>query len=190
MEINVLSKRALGRSGLLYPMLLIAAISVIVFSAFGVATMTGLLPRAESMNEPPPRAESMNEPRATAQSRNHVASKQAAACSNCGVVESITPVEVRGSGTGLGMAAGGITGALLGNQIGRGNGNAVATIAGAAGGAFAGNEIEKNMKKAVRYRVRVRMNDGTYRTIYQSSAPAFNVGEKVKVANGQVVSPG
>jgi outer membrane lipoprotein SlyB len=106
------------------------------------------------------------------------------------VVESITPVEVRGSGTGLGMAAGGITGALLGNQVGRGSGNTVATIAGAAGGAFAGNEIEKNMKKAVRYRVRVRMNDGTYRTIYQSSAPAFSVGEKVKVANGQVVSPG
>ncbi len=88
------------------------------------------------------------------------------------------------------MAAGGITGALVGNQIGRGSGNTVATIAGAAGGAFAGNEIEKNMKKSPRYQVRVHMNDGTYRTIHQSSAPAFSVGEKVKIVNGQVVSLG
>lgn len=101
------------------------------------------------------------------------------------MVESITPVEVRGSGTGLGMAAGGITGALLGNQIGRCSGNTVATIAGAAGGAFAGNEIEKNMKKSPRYQVRVRMTDGTYRTTYQSHPPAFAVGDKVKVVNGQ-----
>ena len=180
MEIKALSRRVLGRNGMLYPMLVIAAVSVIIFSAFGVATMTGLLPRAESMSES----------HATAQSKNRVASNQAAACSNCGVVESITPAEVRGRGTGLGMAAGGITGALLGNQIGRGNGNAVATIAGAAGGAFAGNEIEKNMKKTTRYQVRVRMNDGTFRTTYQSHSPAFSVGERVKIVNGQVVAAG
>lgn len=190
MEIKALSRKVLGRNGMLYPMLLIAAVSVIIFSAFGVATMTGLLPRAESMNEPQPRAESMSESHATVQSKNRVASNQAAACSNCGVVESITPAEVRGRGTGLGMAAGGITGALLGNQIGRGNGNAVATIAGAAGGAFAGNEIEKNMKKTTRYQVRVRMNDGTFRTTYQSHSPAFSVGERVKIVNGQVVAAG
>ena len=180
MQTRIFGKKLLDRTGILYPMLVIAAVSVIIFSAFGVATMTGLLPRAESMNDP----------RAMAQPRNHIASNQDATCSNCGVVESITPVEVRGSGTGLGMAAGGITGALLGNQIGRGGGNTVATIAGAAGGAFAGNEIEKNMKKAVRYQVRVRMNDGTYRTLNQAAAPAFGVGEKVKVVNGQVVSQG
>jgi len=50
------SGTVLGKNGWLYPMLVIAAISVIIFSAFGVATMTGLLPRAESMNEHEPRA--------------------------------------------------------------------------------------------------------------------------------------
>ncbi|MDP2708209.1 MAG: glycine zipper 2TM domain-containing protein, partial [Burkholderiales bacterium] len=135
---------------------------------------------------------SMNAQHAVTQSRNHVANADKD-CSNCGMVESITPVEVirgSGSGTALGMAAGGITGALVGNQIGRGNGNTVATIAGAAGGAFAGNEIEKNMKKSPRYHVRVRMDDGTLRTTYQSHAPAFTVGEKVKIVNGQAVSLG
>lgn len=159
--------------------LTIAAISVVIFSAFGVAMMTSLLPRAESMNAQ----------HADTQSRNPVANADKD-CRNCGMAESITPVEVRSSGTGLAMAAGGITGALVGNQIGRGNGNTVATITGAAGGAYAGNEIEKNMKKAVRYQVRVRMNDGTLRTTYQSHAPAFTVGEKVKIVNGQAVSLG
>jgi outer membrane lipoprotein SlyB len=105
-------------------------------------------------------------------------------------VDSIVPVEAKGETHGLGMIAGGVTGALVGNQIGRGNGNAVATIGGAAGGAYAGNEIEKHMKKSVHYKVMIRMPDGTYRTTYQSAAPGFAVGDKVKVSNGQAVKPG
>jgi outer membrane lipoprotein SlyB len=114
----------------------------------------------------------------------------APACADCGVVASIAPVEVKGRTNGLGLIAGGVTGALVGNQIGHGNGNALATIGGAAGGAFAGNEIEKHVKKSVQYKVRVRMPDGTFRTTYQSAAPAFAVGDKVKVSNGRVVKTG
>ncbi|MBI4190139.1 MAG: glycine zipper 2TM domain-containing protein [Betaproteobacteria bacterium] len=178
METKAFGKKLMGRNGLLYPMLVVAAISVIIFSAFGVAMMTGLLPRAESINEP------------HAMTKNRVAGRADKTCNNCGVIEAINAVEVTGQGTGLGAVAGGVTGALIGNQIGRGSGNTVATIAGAAGGAFAGNEIEKNMKKAVRYQVRVRMNDGTLRTTYYSSAPAFAIGDKVKIVNGQVVAAG
>ena len=107
MNTVLLNMKVLSRHGLLYPMLVIAAVSVIIFSALGVATMTGLLPRAESMNDP----------HAATQSRNHVAGNRDAACANCGVVESIAPVEVKGSGSGLGMVAGGLTGALLGNHL-------------------------------------------------------------------------
>ena len=194
MESKALSGKVLGRNGLLYPMLLIAAVSVIIFSALGVASLTGLIPAAQSnsVQQPEPRPnkqpQSVQPPAKPA--RAAPVRIAATACDNCGVVDAINAVEVKGEGTGLGVVAGGVTGALLGNQIGRGSGNTVATIAGAAGGAFAGNEIEKNMKKAVRYQVRVRMNDGTYRTTYQSTAPAFSVGEKVKVVNGQVVSLG
>ena len=194
MEIKALSGRVLGRNGLLYPMLLIAAVSVIIFSAFGVASLTGLIPTAQSNSVQQPESQPKMQPQSVqppAKPARAASTRIAAtACDNCGVVDAINAVEVKGASTGLGVAAGGITGALLGNQIGRGSGNTVATIAGAAGGAFAGNEIEKNMKKAVRYQVRVRMNDGTYRTTYQSSAPAFSVGEKVKVVNGQAVSLG
>lgn len=43
-------------------------------------------------------------------------------CLDCGVVESVRAVEVKGQGSGLGAVAGGVAGALLGNQIGNGNG--------------------------------------------------------------------
>ena len=185
MKTGMLNMKILSRNGLLYPLLVIAAISVIIFSALGVATMTGFLPRAESMNDA-----HLYDTHPNAQSRSRMGGNVNATCANCGVVESIAPVEVKGSGSGLGMVAGGLTGALIGNQIGRGNGNTVTTIAGAAGGAFAGNEIEKNMQKAVRYQVRVRMQDGTLRTSYQSSAPAFAVGDKVRIVKGQVVAVG
>jgi len=191
MEFKMLNRKLLGRSGILYPMLVTAAAAVIILSAVGVATMTGLLPRADSsMTSAPPRAESTNDPREAAQSSNRVADADRA-CANCGVVESITPIEVKAAhGSGVGMVAGGITGALLGNQIGHGGGNTLATIAGAAGGAYAGNEIEKNTKKSLRYQVRVRMNDGTYRTTSQSTQPPFAAGDRVRIVNGQVVSAG
>ena len=44
MEIKALRRRVLGKNGMLYPMLVIAAVLVIIFSAFVVATITGLLP--------------------------------------------------------------------------------------------------------------------------------------------------
>jgi outer membrane lipoprotein SlyB len=61
------------------------------------------------------------------------------------------------------------------------------TISGAAGSAFAGNEIEKSAKKRRAYRVTVRMDDGSFRTVSLSSPPAFNVGDKVRVVEGRLV---
>jgi outer membrane lipoprotein SlyB len=52
-------------------------------------------------------------------------------------------------------------------------------VLGAAGGAYAGNAVEKNMKKVTVYQMRVRMNDGSVRTIEQPGAVA--VGSRVVV---------
>ncbi|HEV7820528.1 MAG TPA: glycine zipper 2TM domain-containing protein [Burkholderiales bacterium] len=213
MQAALLTTKASHPRGVLYPLLVIAAISVIIFSALGAAAIAGWLPRAQSggdrqlpQQQAPTNVPSNERGVDNRVSSNHFAAAPegartadrraadprplAAACVDCGVVESIAPVEVKGQTNGLGMIAGGVTGALVGNQVGRGNGNALATIGGAAGGAFAGNEIEKHAKKTVEYKVRVRMPDGTFRTLYQPAAPAFAVGDKVKVANGRVVKPG
>ena len=107
-------------------------------------------------------------------------------CANCGTIESATPVQRKGSSSGVGTVAGGVVGAVLGNQVGKGSGRTVATILGAVGGGFAGNAIEKNVKKETVYQVRVRMEDGSVRTIEQAALP--QVGAKVTVDGGVVHS--
>lgn len=47
----VRTKRA-GRRGMLYPLLVITAISVIIFSALGAAALAGWLPGSDSMRAP------------------------------------------------------------------------------------------------------------------------------------------
>jgi outer membrane lipoprotein SlyB len=100
-------------------------------------------------------------------------------CALCGTVESIRTVEVRDEAGGAG-APGGASDQTVGT-----NGPAV-TLLG-AGGAIAGSEIEKNMKMRYAYRVTVRMDDGSFRTISLSSPPAFAVGDKVRVVEGKLV---
>ena len=109
----------------------------------------------------------------------HVTPPTRPMCANCGTVEAVTPIQRQGSGSGVGVVAGGAVGAVLGNQIGKGGGRTLATILGAVGGGLAGNAIEKNVKKETVYQVRVHMEDGSTRTIEQSTLPS--VGAKVTV---------
>jgi outer membrane lipoprotein SlyB len=148
------------------PIVKIAAVAVIIFSAVGVGMMTGIIPGAGSKN---------------------TAQEAAKECLNCGVIESIKLVEVKGEGTGVGAVTGGVVGAVVGSQIGQGKGKTVAEVAGAAGGAYAGHEIEKDLKKSTYFRVSVRMNNGSVRTITQKTDPGFKTGDSVKIENGTLV---
>ena len=105
-------------------------------------------------------------------------------CVNCGVIEAINLVEVKGEGSYLGKIAGGLAGIVIGNQIGEGNTKTVAQVAGAAGGAYVGNEIEKRVKTVKHYEVVVRLENGGTQTISYAAQPPFAVGAKVKVDGG------
>lgn len=109
-------------------------------------------------------------------------------CPNCGVVEAINVIEVKGDGNYLGAIIGGVAGALLGSQVGQGRGTTAAEIAGAAGGAYAGNEIQKRTAKTTRhYEVVVRLENGGSQTVSYATEPGFSVGTRVKVENGVLV---
>ena len=105
--------------------------------------------------------------------------RSASVCASCGQVESVAAVTQKGEGTGLGVVGGAVVGGLLGSQIGGGSGKNVATVLGAVGGGVAGNEVEKRSRATTAYRVSVRMDDGTLRTVTQSTAPT--VGQKVSL---------
>ena len=182
----------------------VAAVAVIVTSLAAVGAIFGIIPavhseRPESLpvqQRAETAAADADAPRATDGESGERAVRgrtvQAAVngCANCGVIEAVTAIRVQGQGTGLGAVAGGVTGAAAGSQLARGNGRTALGLLGAVGGAYAGHAIETNLRSDSSYRVTVRMDDGTKRTVYPSTAPAFAVGEKVRVVNGTIAAQG
>lgn len=215
----------------LHPLLVTAAVSVIIFSLVGVAAVTGLIPGVFSKSNPAPpvlpaaatapaTAPATPETKPAAQAATETAKPEtkptaihktasrprvartdaqepqpaprsaepAKTCANCGVIESIRAVEKEGEGSGLGVVAGGVAGALLGHQVGAGTGKDLATIAGAVGGGYVGNKVEKNLKKTKVYEITVRMEDGSYQTVTQQTETGFRPGDKVKLVDGNLVA--
>lgn len=189
-------------SPLLYPILLIAGVSVIVASLLGIAAMTGLLPPAQSQPAVTAAAtgRALTETLPASQFPKKVAAANAAQragdsgiaaarCENCGVVESVRSMEQKGEGSGVGAVAGGLVGGILGNQVGGGKGRTAMTVVGAGAGAYAGHELEKNMKRSVTYEIRVRMDDRSIRT-FHSDNPDLGVGQRVTVRDGRLALAG
>ncbi|MFT5642959.1 MAG: outer membrane lipoprotein SlyB [Janthinobacterium sp.] len=179
----------------LHPMMIVAAVAVVLFCAVGIAAMMGWLPSSIGGNasDAPIAAEVAPSPKAPEKQ----ASKQPqapdrvaleAACSNCGMIDSIREIKTRAEGSGVGAAGGAIVGGVLGNQIGGGTGKQLATVAGAIGGAFAGNQIEGNVKATTSYDVTVRLDNGTTRTIRQSGQPRWNAGDQVRIVGDEIRS--
>ena len=125
--------------------------------------------------------------RSEAARSQQVAAAPVPVCSNCGVVESVNLVEVKGEGSYLGMIGGGVVGALIGSQVGHGTSRTVAQVAGAAGGAWAGNEIEKKVKSSKHYEVVVRLENGGSQTVSYTAQPSLSVGTRVRVENGSLI---
>lgn len=207
----------------LHPLLTTAAISVTVFSAVGVASLTGLVPQsigsqkeaaplqipaevakpiepaiahpvekpvkktvkrasAPRQVEPVAYREFAEEPR-LAQAET---AKPAPKPGNIGTVQSVREVTQPGEHTAIGPIAGGVAGAVIGNQFGHGNGKKIMTVLGAAGGAFAGREIEKQARATKRWEIEVRLDSGTHETVLSEVAPPFNAGDRVRVVDGRL----
>jgi outer membrane lipoprotein SlyB len=142
-------------------------------------------PRAAQDSDSKPAQKPATKPVAKpAPAAERTAAATPAPCSTCGVVEAVTPYRQKGEGTGIGAVAGGVIGGVLGNQVGGGNGKKAMTVIGAVGGGMAGHEIEKRQRATTMYSVKVRMQDGTLRTVTQATAPT--VGQKVTVEGSQV----
>ena len=148
-------------------------------SVLGLATLLAL-GGCESMNSPANTAGSGNVyPQSTNASSNYT---------QYGVVQSIDLVRhdgIGGTGIGVGTIAGAVVGGIVGNQIGSGQGNTAATVLGAAGGAYAGNQLEKrNQQQTDGYKFTIRMRDGSYQTLTQTTNADIRVGDRVQIDNG------
>lgn len=133
--------------------------------------------RAAAARELPPRAD--RDADYTPARARHDQQVAAAVCHECGVIEAVNAVEVQGDNKGVGAVAGGVGGALVGSRIAGGGNRTLGGVVGAVGGGLLGNAIEKHQRKATMYDVTVRMDDGSHRTVRESTSPA--VGQKVRV---------
>lgn len=161
----------------IHPLMAGAAASVIVLSGVGVAAMTGTLPGSQAEKAPEPIITKSTPPQ-----------KQAAVCTDCGVVVAVRETDVKGQGTGLGAVVGGVAGAVVGHEIG--DGRDAGTLLGAAGGAVAGHQIERHARTTKRYHIDVRMTDGTVTTITSEAAPAWRSGDRVRLRGGKLIARG
>ncbi len=108
-----------------------------------------------------------------------------AVCADCAVVESVIAVERGDKPSGVGAVAGAVAGGLIGNQMGGGSGKDAMTVIGAVGGGVAGHQIEKRSKTRTEYQVRLRMDDGTRRTLVHPTRLA--AGDRVRVNGERIV---
>jgi outer membrane lipoprotein SlyB len=228
----------------LHPLLTAAAISVTVFSAVGVAAVTGLIPSSigshkqdtpvleQSSLQAPVEDAKPVEPTVAQEPVQQAAPKpvhkkpvarastpkptapvayndygtppppppfaQAPAApvetpkpvvqpGQLATVQAVREVKDAGESTALGPIAGGIAGAVLGNQIGKGHGSQkVITVLGAAGGAFAGRAVEKQARGTTHWEVDVRRDDGAAETVRSDVAPSYQPGQRVRLIDGRL----
>ena len=193
----------------LHPLVATASVAVIVLAGVGVAAFTGVLPGSKGASEPStvpapatapaptakaPEAKPVHktERHAAAPKRAEPAAKPAKVaaakppCADCGVVEGVREVEVKGKGTGLGAVAGGVAGALVGHELGGGNAKTLMGVVGAVGGAVAGNEVEKKARATKQWEVTVRLEDGRTELITLAQQPPWRAGDRVRLAGGAI----
>lgn len=108
-------------------------------------------------------------------------------CRICGIVESISLTQYENmpddSAEPEEMA-----GDVSGKSAQKTRGYLLRAIQGNSGGAQSGRILGKPTRPALTYFVKVRMEDGTFRIVTQSTQPEFAVGDRVRVTSGAVIT--
>jgi outer membrane lipoprotein SlyB len=201
----------------LHPLLTAAAISLTVFSAVGIAALTGVLPTSRGSSEPviasepqkpiehevtmpapaTPAAKPKPRPVARAVAPRPPAPAPVVAAAEPvkpaslpgigAVIESVKEVEQAPDKTIAGPVVGGIAGAVLGHQIGHGTGRTVATAVGAGAGILAGRAMEKTVRSEKAWETTVRLEDGSTQSFKSEAQPAWQPGQRVRVVDGHLL---
>jgi outer membrane lipoprotein SlyB len=108
------------------------------------------------------------------------------ACLDCGKVTAVSVSERKGESNALGMIAGGVGGAILGNQVGGGTGKKLATVAGAVGGAYAGKKIQENANSKKIWTVQVQYDNGNHASFNFDHDPQIQRGDRVRNAGQSI----
>jgi outer membrane lipoprotein SlyB len=157
---------------------LVTGAVVSILGALGIAGITGVITggMSRTKSDTPPNV-LVREPMRTPLPPSK--------CPLCGTVESIRPLELRV--VPQDAEAAGVSGAAAARPIGpeKGSMRTLETVVDSNIGTA--TEGDEKVKKRFAYRITVRMDDGSYRTLSQPTPSAFAVGDKVRVVEGRLV---
>ena len=98
-----------------------------------------------------------------------------------GIVESVRPVQIEGTRTGVGPAAGAVVGGIAGSTVGGGRGSAAAAVLGAVAGGVAGQAVEQGTTRRAGVEITVKLNSGALVAIVQEADETFRGGDRVRI---------
>jgi len=98
-----------------------------------------------------------------------------------GVVESLRQVNIEGTKSPVGAAAGAVVGGAAGSTMGGGTGRVITTTVGALLGGVGGAAAEEAVTRQAGLEITVRLESGRMIAVTQAADEQFNVGERVRV---------
>jgi outer membrane lipoprotein SlyB len=101
-----------------------------------------------------------------------------------GTVESVKPVKIEGTKSGLGTVGGGVAGGVAGSTIGSGAGSTLAALGGAIVGAVAGTAGEEAVTRKNGLEITVKLDSGPTLVVVQEADVAYAPGDRVRVLTG------
>ena len=103
-----------------------------------------------------------------------------------GVVESVRPVRMEGTKSGVGAMAGAAVGGVAGSSVGGGKGQLVGAVLGAVAGGLAGSAVEEGVTRKEALEITVELDGGRMIVVVQEAVPGeFRAGDLVRVLSGQ-----
>ncbi len=105
-----------------------------------------------------------------------------------GVVESVRPVTIEGTQSGVGAVAGGAVGGVAGSTVGKGKGSTIGSVVGAVIGGVAGQAIEERTTKKEGLEITVKLDSGQLIAVTQEADEQFQTGDRVRILSGSGIS--
>jgi len=99
-------------------------------------------------------------------------------------VESVREVQIEGTKTPVGPAAGAVVGGVAGSTIGGGRGSTVGAVLGAVAGGVAGAAVEEGATRQKGLEITVKLDNGRLIAVTQAADEQFRPGERVRVLTG------
>lgn len=105
-----------------------------------------------------------------------------------GVVESVRQVQIEGTRSGIGPAAGAIVGGIAGSNVGQGKGAAVGAVLGSVAGGVAGQAAEEIGTRKTGLEITVKLDGGKLVAITQEADETFRPGDRVRIVSDGTTS--